>query len=44
MLEAQCPKCGETFNPDDETDLEHIQTIDDITCGGTGVLAGQWGG
>jgi hypothetical protein len=35
MLEARCTKCGETFNP-------HFQTADEVECGGTGVVVGEW--
>ena len=41
-LEAECPKCGETFNPLDEKDLEHIETEAGEPCGGNGVLMGGW--
>jgi uncharacterized OB-fold protein len=44
MLEARCTKCGETFNPhsEDPDDLEHFQTADEVECGGTGVVVGEW--
>lgn len=41
-LEARCPKCGETFNPTDEDDLTHIETLDGEPCGGQGELIGAW--
>lgn len=47
MLEAQCTKCGDTFVPADENDLEHfVRTSDDEHqgehCGGRGVILGEW--
>jgi hypothetical protein len=30
--EAQCRKCGETFNPADETDLKHCQESHTEEC------------
>ena len=40
MLEAKCGKCGETFNPNDTNDLEHIQTYAEAECGGRGPITG----
>jgi hypothetical protein len=41
--EATCTKCGETFNPIDETDLEHIESFETgQECGGVGVMVGSW--
>jgi hypothetical protein len=34
MLEAECRKCGETFIPQDEDDLIHIERSDGTECGG----------
>jgi hypothetical protein len=42
MLEALCSKCGETFNPDSETDTEHIEQADGTPCGGIGWITGAW--
>jgi hypothetical protein len=42
MLEARCAKCGETFNPADETDLEHGLTEAEEECGGAGEIIGEW--
>lgn len=36
MLEAVCGKCGETFNPADESDLVHLERQSGMTCGGVG--------
>lgn len=36
MIEAKCRKCGETFIPTDENDLEHIETTAGQPCGGRG--------
>lgn len=42
-LEATCPKCGETFNPADETDTEHVWNVErDERCGGQGEITGEW--
>lgn len=41
--EARCTTCGETFNPHDESDLEHVVRDDGTDCGGDGVLVGSWG-
>lgn len=38
MLEAICAKCGESFNPADETDLVHLETASGVTCGGVGEI------
>lgn len=42
MLEAVCGKCGETFNPHDEDDTEHIARYDGTECGGQGEIVGEW--
>jgi hypothetical protein len=42
MLEAVCGKCGETFNPHDESDTEHGQTVMGEPCGGQGTIVGEW--
>ncbi len=47
MLEAKCRKCGETFNPADEDDLEHLMSYGDGSeheqpCGGQGDILGEW--
>lgn len=43
MIEAKCEKCGDTFNPLDESDLEHCVRNDGETeCGGTGRILGGW--
>ena len=41
-MEASCTKCGETFNPADEDDLEHIERVDGTPCGGAGEMVGEW--
>ena len=33
ILEASCGGCGETFCPNDETDLYHLQKEDGTECG-----------
>lgn len=40
--EAVCSKCGETFSPNDEEDLEHCVRKDGSVCGGKGELSGSW--
>lgn len=40
--EARCTKCGEHFNPADETDLLHTTRVDGTECGGQGELLGGW--
>jgi len=42
--EARCGKCGETFTPMSqlEIDLVHIQREDGTECLGVGVLVGSW--
>lgn len=51
-FEAECEKCGETFNPNGGEDtverdglvlFEHYQTQDEVECGGFGPLVGAWG-
>lgn len=39
--EALCA-CGETFNPDDETDLTHLVREDGTECGLEGEMTGEW--
>lgn len=34
FLEALCGRCGETFIPNDESDLDHFQRQDGTDCGG----------
>lgn len=34
MFEAKCGKCGEVFNPADESDTVHIVRADGAECGG----------
>lgn len=41
-LEARCARCGEIFNPHDETDLVHGLTESEEPCGGTGEIVGEW--
>lgn len=41
-LEAVCTRCGETFIPADELDLEHGLTELEEPCGGAGELVGAW--
>lgn len=41
-FEARCGACGETFNPADETDLEHLRKADGTPCGGAGRMVGAW--
>lgn len=38
MIEARCTTCGETFVPDGEDDLEHIEREDGTPCGGPGEI------
>lgn len=38
MIEAQCGKCGGSFVPADEDDLEHVETAEGAPCGGQGVI------
>jgi hypothetical protein len=42
ILEAICKKCGETFNPHSETDLEHVFRMDGEFCEGQGKLQGEY--
>jgi hypothetical protein len=43
FLEALCTRCGETFNPADEHDLEHlVRAGDGEPCGGAGELLGGY--
>jgi hypothetical protein len=42
ILEAICGKCGETFNPHSETDLEHVFRADSEFCEGQGKLLGEY--
>lgn len=47
-FEAECEKCGGSFNPsgeelvDDDDRIEHYQTDDEEECGGYGPLVGSW--
>jgi hypothetical protein len=41
-IEAKCTRCGETFNPADEDDTEHVETVQGTPCGGLGVITGSW--
>lgn len=43
ILEARCTRCGQTFNPADVDDLEHVETSEEVPCGGRGELVGSWG-
>ncbi len=40
--EADCRKCGETFNPDGPDDLIHVADEYGNECGGKGWLVGSW--
>lgn len=42
LLEALCGGCGETFNPDNEQDLEHLADSQGHPCGGQGELKGRY--
>lgn len=42
IFEAKCQKCGETFNPADDRDLEHGIRDDGEECGGQGTLLGWY--
>jgi uncharacterized OB-fold protein len=47
IREARCRKCGDTFVPADENDLEHfVRTSNDEhegePCGGAGVIIGSY--
>lgn len=42
MIEAVCAKCGDTFIPCDEDDVEHIAREDGTPCGGIGEIVGEW--
>jgi hypothetical protein len=42
ILEAVCGKCGETFVPYSEDDLEHIFGSDGQLCEGQGKLLGVY--
>ncbi|MGH3475416.1 MAG: hypothetical protein ACRDQD_01110 [Nocardioidaceae bacterium] len=41
-LLAKCGKCGQTFVPGDESDLEHLQRDDGDECLGMGWLVDPW--
>lgn len=41
-MEAVCGRCGETFNPADEGDTEHVARADGSECGGHGEVVGVW--
>lgn len=40
LLEAVCEKCGETFNPDSESDLVHLNDSLGRECNGFGNIVG----
>lgn len=42
IIEAECQKCGEIFNPHTEEELEHYVREDGTECGGEGVITGTW--
>lgn len=42
ILEAKCKKCGETFVPYSEDDLEHIWNNQGQLCEGQGELLGEY--
>lgn len=43
ILEALCLKCGDTFNPANEDDLEHgMNNAQTEVCGGEGEIQGEW--
>lgn len=42
ILEAECRKCGETFNPSDVEDIIHVIREDGSFCGGTGDIQGEY--
>jgi hypothetical protein len=42
MIEAKCGKCKETFIPDDEDDLTHVEKIDGSECGGRGRIVAMY--
>ncbi len=41
-FEAQCPACGETFNPAGPDDLTHLETSDGQPCGGVAAQYRSW--
>lgn len=42
MIEAQCQKCGESFNPSDPDDLTHETSwVTGTECGGRGIIVGE---
>jgi hypothetical protein len=42
LLEAECGRCGETFNPDNDQDLMHEVDSKGVYCGGHGELKGEY--
>lgn len=40
---ARCQKCGETFRPVHEDDLNHLVTYDGRECDGQGKMLGYGG-
>lgn len=44
IREAVCSRCGETFVPCDDDDLEHCVTEMGEPCGGRGTMVGAWHG
>lgn len=42
--EAKCTACGETFCPNHERDLVHLERADGSPCGGLGEMVGEWVG
>jgi len=42
MLVGWCRTCGETFTPSDEEDTIHLEREDGTSCGGQGVIVGEF--
>lgn len=44
MIEALCTRCNEIFVPHgiDDEDLIHGETYMGVSCGGIGVIQGEW--
>lgn len=44
MLEAECTRCKETFNPESPKaeDIIHGHRLDGEDCGGIGIITGKW--